>query len=155
MIVLYCIQSFFSREFLFALLLWMLMCGWNCLLVSHHPLVKKHSDSVSSGKVAVKAFGFAFSVTESLTVHVIVVQLLLGYLPNDRSLWEQELAKKRGQYAAFKDEFLTNPVSRCTFRSYLWYLDCSFCCTYIYLVYGHQCLAKSSPENRGSESWIC
>ena len=65
---------------------------------------------------------------------------------------EQELAKKRGQYAAFKDEFLTNPVSRCTFRSYLWYLDCSFCCTYIYLVYGHQCLAKSSPENRGSES---
>jgi hypothetical protein len=60
-------------------------------------------------------------------VHVIVVQLLLGYLPNDRSLWEQELAKKRGQYAAFKDEFLTNPVSRCTFRSYLWYLDYKPC----------------------------
>ncbi|GJM92137.1 hypothetical protein PR202_ga08571 [Eleusine coracana subsp. coracana] len=36
--------------------------------------------------------------------------LLLGYLPNDRSLWEEELAKKRSQYAAFKEEFLSNPV---------------------------------------------
>ncbi|AQK98892.1 Ypt/Rab-GAP domain of gyp1p superfamily protein [Zea mays] len=43
---------------------------------------------------------------------ILIPSLLLGYLPNDRSLWEQELAKKRGQYAAFKDEFLTNPVER-------------------------------------------
>ncbi|ONM35392.1 hypothetical protein Zm00014a_015675 [Zea mays] len=42
--------------------------------------------------------------------------LLLGYLPNDRALWPvavgaEELAKKRGQYAAFKGEFLRNPYS--------------------------------------------
>jgi hypothetical protein len=40
-------------------------------------------------------------------VHVIVVQLL--YLPSDHALWEQELAKKREQYTAFKDEILRNP----------------------------------------------
>jgi hypothetical protein len=38
-------------------------------------------------------------------VHVIVVQLLPGYLPIDHTLLEQELAKKREQYTAFKDEF--------------------------------------------------
>jgi hypothetical protein len=69
----------------------------------------KHSDAVRSGKVPVKAF--LVLPFQSLTVHVSVVQLLLGYLPNDRSLWEGELAKKRSQYAAFKDEFLSNPVS--------------------------------------------
>ncbi|XP_039122842.1 TBC1 domain family member 13 [Dioscorea cayenensis subsp. rotundata] len=36
-------------------------------------------------------------------------KLLLGYLPNDRSLWMHELEKKRSQYKAFKDEFLVNP----------------------------------------------
>jgi len=43
-----------------------------------------------------------------------VWKLLLGYLPNDRALWPvgaEELAKKRGQYAAFKGEFLRNPYS--------------------------------------------
>jgi hypothetical protein len=45
---------------------------------------------------------------------MLVLQLLLGYLPSDRALWEQELAKKRSQYAAFKEEFLSNPV--CPFR---------------------------------------
>lgn len=41
----------------------------------------------------------------------VVLQLLLGYLPNDRGLWASELAKKRSQYKAFKDELLVNPVS--------------------------------------------
>ncbi|TVU36104.1 hypothetical protein EJB05_18020 [Eragrostis curvula] len=54
--------------------------------------------------------GVRSTVWKSLTIHIMVVQLLLGYLPNDRSLWEEELAKKRSQYAAFKDEFLSNPV---------------------------------------------
>jgi hypothetical protein len=39
------------------------------------------------------------------------VQLLLGYLPTERSLWPYELEKKRSQYSAYKDEFLLNPVS--------------------------------------------
>lgn len=55
------------------------------------------------------------------TVHVLVAQLLLGYLPKDRALWEQELAKKRSQYEAFKDEFLPNTVCHFTLR-----LDCFF-----------------------------
>lgn len=59
----------------------------------------------------------------TLTIHVLVAQLLLGYLPKDRALWEQELAKKRSQYDAFKDEFLTNTVCHFTFRIRL---DC-FC----------------------------
>lgn len=41
----------------------------------------------------------------------LIVQLLLGYLPPDRSLWSTELAKKRSQYKHFKDELLMNPVS--------------------------------------------
>lgn len=39
------------------------------------------------------------------------VQVLLGYLPTDRSLWPSELAKKRSQYKQFKEELLVNPVS--------------------------------------------
>lgn len=38
-------------------------------------------------------------------------QILLGYLPADRGLWATELAKKRSQYALFKEELLVNPVS--------------------------------------------
>ena len=89
------------------------------------PSVKEHSDSIVE-RLQSKLLVLPF---QTLTRHVIVVQLLLGYLPNDRSLWEQELAKKRSQYAAFKDEFLSNPVSHCKFRSSLWYLDCQFSCT--------------------------
>lgn len=40
-----------------------------------------------------------------------ILQLLLGYLPCDRSLWSSELAKKRSQYKHFKEELLMNPVS--------------------------------------------
>lgn len=65
---------------------------------------------------------FAFS----MTVHVLVLQLLLDYLANDLALWEQELAKKRSQYAAFKDEFLSNPVCHFIFRLDCWYLDFNF-----------------------------
>jgi len=54
----------------------------------------------------------AQGVPDAAGVRATVWKLLLGYLPNDRSLWEQELAKKRAQYAAFKDEFLRNPVGR-------------------------------------------
>lgn len=37
-------------------------------------------------------------------------QLLLGYLPSDRTLWPSELAKKRSQYKYFKDDLLMSPV---------------------------------------------
>ena len=67
---------------------------------------------------------FAFS-SHRLTVYVLVEQLLLGYLPNDRALWEQELAKKRSQYEAFKDEFLSNTVCHFTLRLDSFYLDCT------------------------------
>ncbi|RCV28658.1 hypothetical protein SETIT_5G421000v2 [Setaria italica] len=53
----------------------------------------------------------AQGVPDAAGVRSTVWKLLLGYLPNDRSLWEQELAKKRSQYAAFQDEFLSNPYS--------------------------------------------
>uniref|UniRef100_A0A0A9CQZ7 Rab-GAP TBC domain-containing protein n=1 Tax=Arundo donax TaxID=35708 RepID=A0A0A9CQZ7_ARUDO len=52
----------------------------------------------------------AQGVPDGAGVRSTVWKLLLGYLPNDRSLWEQEMAKKRSEYAAFKDEFLLNPV---------------------------------------------
>ena len=39
------------------------------------------------------------------------LQVLLGYLPADHSLWSSELAKKRSQYKQFKEELLVNPVS--------------------------------------------
>eukprot|EP01018_Ginkgo_biloba_P014225 Gb_06911 [translate_table: standard] len=38
-----------------------------------------------------------------------VWKLLLGYLPRNRDLWESELAKKRAEYAVFKEELLVNP----------------------------------------------
>lgn len=52
-------------------------------------------------------------------------QLLLGYLPYDREFWMQELAKKRSQYKAFKEEFLMNPVGLLqysVFRFTIWLL---------------------------------
>lgn len=45
------------------------------------------------------------------TRNVDCLQVLLGYLPTDRSLWPSELAKKRSQYKQFKEELLVNPVS--------------------------------------------
>ncbi|KAM0929422.1 hypothetical protein ACQ4PT_001511 [Festuca glaucescens] len=42
----------------------------------------------------------------------VCVQLLLGYLPTERSLWPYELEKKRSQYSAYKDEFLLNPSEK-------------------------------------------
>uniref|UniRef100_A0ACD5XEK2 Uncharacterized protein n=1 Tax=Avena sativa TaxID=4498 RepID=A0ACD5XEK2_AVESA len=52
----------------------------------------------------------AQGVPDGAGVRSTVWKLLLCYLPNDRALWEQELAKKRSQYEAFKDEFLSNTV---------------------------------------------
>lgn len=52
----------------------------------------------------------AQGVPDVAGVRSTVWKLLLGYLPNDRALWEQELAKKRSEYEAFKDEFLSNTV---------------------------------------------
>ncbi|CAN6282404.1 unnamed protein product [Urochloa humidicola] len=54
----------------------------------------------------------AQGVPDAAGVRSTVWKLLLGYLPNDRSLWEQDLAKKRSQYSDLKDEFLTNPDER-------------------------------------------
>ncbi|KAM3353452.1 hypothetical protein ACQJBY_024554 [Aegilops geniculata] len=53
----------------------------------------------------------AQGVPDGAGVRSTVWKLLLGYLPKDRALWEQELAKKRSQYEAFKDEFLPNTHS--------------------------------------------
>ncbi|KAM3334621.1 hypothetical protein ACQJBY_029200 [Aegilops geniculata] len=53
----------------------------------------------------------AQGVPDGADVRSTVWKLLLGYLPKDRALWEQELAKKRSQYEAFKDEFLPNTHS--------------------------------------------
>uniref|UniRef100_A0A0E0CBV3 Rab-GAP TBC domain-containing protein n=1 Tax=Oryza meridionalis TaxID=40149 RepID=A0A0E0CBV3_9ORYZ len=52
----------------------------------------------------------AQGVPDGAAVRPTVWKLLLGYLQSDRALWEQELAKKRSQYAAFKEEFLSNPM---------------------------------------------
>uniref|UniRef100_A0ACD5XBV4 Uncharacterized protein n=1 Tax=Avena sativa TaxID=4498 RepID=A0ACD5XBV4_AVESA len=52
----------------------------------------------------------AQGVPDGAGVRSTVWKLLLSYLPNDRALWEQELAKKRSQYEAFKEEFLSNTV---------------------------------------------
>ncbi|RWW71562.1 hypothetical protein BHE74_00020686 [Ensete ventricosum] len=38
-------------------------------------------------------------------------QLLLGYLPAEKDLWEGELANNRLRYAELKRELLLNPVS--------------------------------------------
>ncbi|CAM0884230.1 unnamed protein product [Alopecurus aequalis] len=56
----------------------------------------------------------AQGVPDGAGVRSTVWKLLLGYLPNDRALWEQELAKKRSQYEAFQDEFLSNTYSEMT-----------------------------------------
>lgn len=52
-----------------------------------------------------------FWINSSLGVVWLLSQLLLGYLPPDRSQWSSELAKKRSQYRHFKEELLMNPVS--------------------------------------------
>lgn len=38
-------------------------------------------------------------------------QLLLGYIPAEKDLWKEELAKNRLRYAELKRELLINPVS--------------------------------------------
>ncbi|KAJ6820580.1 TBC1 domain family member 5-like [Iris pallida] len=48
-------------------------------------------------------------IPDGAGIRSIVWKLLLGYLPNDRAFWEEELDRKRSQYNAFKDEFLLNP----------------------------------------------
>ncbi|CAL9782031.1 unnamed protein product [Musa acuminata subsp. burmannicoides] len=48
-------------------------------------------------------------IPDGTGIRSIVWKLLLGYLPYDREFWMQELAKKRSQYKAFKEEFLMNP----------------------------------------------
>ncbi|XP_062229116.1 TBC domain-containing protein C1952.17c-like isoform X2 [Phragmites australis] len=52
----------------------------------------------------------AQGVPDGAGVRSTVSKLLLGHLPNDRSLWAQEMAKKRSEYAPFRDEFPSNPV---------------------------------------------
>ena len=37
------------------------------------------------------------------------MQLLLGYLPLERSKWEPVLARKRAAYAQFRDELIIDP----------------------------------------------
>ncbi|XP_062229124.1 TBC domain-containing protein C1952.17c-like isoform X3 [Phragmites australis] len=53
----------------------------------------------------------AQGVPDGAGVRSTVSKLLLGHLPNDRSLWAQEMAKKRSEYAPFRDEFPSNPYS--------------------------------------------
>ncbi|PKA51494.1 hypothetical protein AXF42_Ash002859 [Apostasia shenzhenica] len=51
----------------------------------------------------------AQGIPDGAGIRPTVWKLLLGYLPNDRILWREELDKKRNQYQAFKEEFLVNP----------------------------------------------
>lgn len=48
-------------------------------------------------------------IPDGAGIRSIVWKLLLGYLPNDRAFWAEELDRKRSQYKAFKEEFLLNP----------------------------------------------
>lgn len=43
--------------------------------------------------------------------HDYKLQLLLGYLPTSRDLWEKELNESRLKYNKLKEEFLRKPVS--------------------------------------------
>ncbi|XP_078435184.1 ypt/Rab-GAP domain of gyp1p superfamily protein isoform X2 [Wolffia australiana] len=54
-------------------------------------------------------------IPDGAGIRSTVWKLLLGYLPSDRSLWASEMARKRSQYKAFRDEFLVNP-SEITWR---------------------------------------
>ena len=56
------------------------------------------------------AFHLLILTLDLLLFLFLFLQLLLGYLPPDRSLWPSEMAKKRSQYKQFKDELLMNPV---------------------------------------------
>jgi hypothetical protein len=44
--------------------------------------------------------------------YISCTQLLLGYLPPSRELWEKELMENRLKYAKLKEELLLSPV-RC------------------------------------------
>ncbi|RWR74566.1 Rab-GTPase-TBC domain-containing protein [Cinnamomum micranthum f. kanehirae] len=48
-------------------------------------------------------------IPDGAGIRSTVWKILLGYLPADRGLWATELAKKRAQYALFKEELLVNP----------------------------------------------
>lgn len=48
----------------------------------------------------------------SFPLHVLLQQLLLGYLPTCRDLWEKELTENRQKYFKLKEELLLSPV-RC------------------------------------------
>ncbi|KAG9447919.1 hypothetical protein H6P81_014047 [Aristolochia fimbriata] len=48
-------------------------------------------------------------IPDGAAIRPTVWKLLLGYLPANRELWVTELAKKRSQYALFKEELLVNP----------------------------------------------
>lgn len=42
---------------------------------------------------------------------ILMKQLLLGYLPTQKDLWEEELVKNRLRFSELKREHLVNPVS--------------------------------------------
>lgn len=45
--------------------------------------------------------------------YISCTQLLLGYLPPSRELWEKELMENRLKYAKLKEELLLSPVRCC------------------------------------------
>ncbi|GAQ80933.1 GTPase-activating protein [Klebsormidium nitens] len=51
-------------------------------------------------------------IPDSGGIRAVVWKLLLGYLPRIRSQWEEELAKKREQYAQFSQELIVNPSEK-------------------------------------------
>lgn len=52
---------------------------------------------------------FGLPDAEAPSIRSTVWKLLLAYLPNDRTTWPSELAKKRSQYKHFKDDLLMSP----------------------------------------------
>eukprot|EP00959_Pyramimonas_sp_CCMP1952_P115832 2421829-Pyramimonas_sp.AAC.2 len=61
-------------------------------LIQHHPLVLNGSP-----------------VYQRIPEGTLPINLLLGYLPSERSKWSEELAAKRAGYAQFCEELLLNP----------------------------------------------
>ena len=55
---------------------------------------------------------FIFLCNYAKLYSIANLQLLLGYLPASRDLWEKELAENRAKYAKLKEELLLSPVRR-------------------------------------------
>eukprot|EP01060_Flectonema_neradi_P029950 TRINITY_DN4255_c0_g1_i1.p1 TRINITY_DN4255_c0_g1~~TRINITY_DN4255_c0_g1_i1.p1 ORF type:complete len:454 (+),score=88.41 TRINITY_DN4255_c0_g1_i1:86-1363(+) len=68
-------------------------------------------DDAIKGKIDLKKLGDIAEAGIPDDLRSTYWRVLLGYLPPDESLWEEELIKKRKQYKDFCDEFIVLPES--------------------------------------------